>query len=251
MSDLFVSMQGRVSRVTPSITPDGQPGEPRLDRDRTQFMLPVLTAAQAGAADGEYFVAATPTPGTAIVGTSTTGTSYSDTQAILGVNNRSPASTPKDIIIDFLYLHTVTAGASLTSEQVASRLDRGMRASAATTLTGYGAGNGGQDAVADIHAGVITVVGATNEVRNLGRAVMRVSAAPASVIDDEYWFKFGATEGFAGPSADHTLATIASIKIPMPAVVIPPGWSWILNEWAPARATTAISWEYVLGYWVR
>lgn len=232
---------------------DGVAAPLRLDEAGELFVQNLFNDQKALANEGSYFVAQTPTPGTGITLTSATGVTYSDTNAILGINNVDSVvqgAQARSIILDYVKLIITAAGTAGTDSHAASRLDIGARASGATTLTGKNASGeyAGNDEVADIHAGAITVAAASNQVRNLGRAEMRKAAAPGYIVGDVIVFKFGSLDQGAPQAITPTTAAI--VVLPMPPVIIPPGWSWVLNEWMVAR-TGAQSAEVEVGYIVR
>lgn len=220
----------------------------RLDLRGELFTEPVMHDYKVSAVEGTYYIARTPTPGTGITLTSATGNSYSATNGIFGVNN-TDAVGGRDIILDYFKVILTAAGTASTSAYWVGALDSGARVSAGTTLTRVNA-NGlyGDSGIADIHAGVITIATATNQVRYLSSVVVRKAAAPAFIVDDVIAVKFGG----AGMASDHpiTATTAISVVLPMAPVVIPPQWSFVLLEWAPAR-TAAQSAEVEVGYIVR
>lgn len=250
-----VGFVGRSARtVNPQVEGSQSLSGPRLDRRMERFVENLWNSVHALAEEGSLFVAQTATPGTGIVLSSATGTTYSDTNGIVGINNLdtnpSLSGAGRNIIPLWLKLILTAAGTAGTDSHVASRLDRGARVSGGTQLTGkcvnpcYSA----NDDVAAIFAGAITIGAATSEVRNAGRAEVRKAAAPGYIVGDVIQFVFGGVEQ-AAPQAI-TPTTAAIVTIPMPAIVIPPGWSWVLNEWMTAR-TAAQSAEVELGYVLR
>lgn len=242
------------SLANASIYNDSQqlPQPIRLDRRLEQIVENLYNGMEVVALEGSYFVAQTPTPGTGIVLTSATGTTYSDTNSILGVNNLSAAGGPsaKFIILDYIKLIITAAGTAGTDSHVNGRLDIGAGVTAGTVLTKMNV-NGlfaSGDEVADWHAGAVTTTAKTNQARIMGRAELRKAAAPCYIVGDQIYLRFGVIEGVAAQAITPTTAAI--VVIPMPPVVIPPGWSWVLNEWMAGR-TAAQSAEVEIGYIVR
>ncbi len=238
-----------VRNVTPSA--DGNYGPIRLDRRNEVYVANLWNSLHALAEEGSLFIAQTPTPGTGIVMTSTTGTSFSDTQAVFGVNNLE-ATGGLNVIPLWLKLLITNVGANGTDDHFAGRLDSGAGISGGTTtLTGKPCSGTiyGSDASAAIFAGVPTVAAATGNRRYHGRAEGRKAAAPAYVVGDEITFLFGAVEGVRGQAITPT--TAIGLVLHMPATIIPPGWCWALLEWMTARSTTAQSAEVEFGYVVR
>ena len=253
MSEIVI--YGSTGRIVSRIQrqPDGRIQSARLDAGGELFVENLFNDHKALAVEGSYFIAQTPTPGTGITLTSATGTTYSDTNGIVGINNLDSIGQglqSRDIILDSVKLIVTAAGTAGTDSHVASRLDIAARASAGSTLVGKNV-NGryaANDEVADVHAGAITIAGASNQVRNLGRAEVRKAAAPGYIVGDVILFTFGALEKVAAQAITPTTAVIIVLQIPQ--VIIPPGWSWVLNEWMVAR-TAAQSAEVEVGYIVR
>jgi hypothetical protein len=250
-------LTGFIGRYARAVTAsnEGSQGPPRLDRRNEVIVQNVWNSIHQLAAEGSLFVAQTATPGTGIVLTSATGTTYSDTQAIFGVNNvdSNPSlnGQGKDHIPLWLKIVITAAGTAGTDDHFAVRLDKGARVSGGTaTLTGkctnptYPA----NDDISVIIAGVPTLVAATNNVINAGRAEGRKVAAPAYVAGDVVTFVFGGIEQVQAQAI--TPATNIGLVLQVPGIVVPPGWSWVLNEWMTARSG-AQSAEIEYGYVVK
>lgn len=243
------------SRLNIAPTPDGRYGPVRLDRTNEMIVENLWNSLHQLAIEGSLYVATTPTPGTGITLTSATGTTYSATQGIFAVNNLdslpSLGNVGKDIIPLWLKLIITAAGTAGTDDHFASVLDQGVRASGGTaTLTGKNVNPNfaANDVIAQIIAGVPTLAAATGNVRILGRAEGRKAAAPAYIVGDVVTFLFGAVEGVQAQAITPT--TAIGLVLHLPAVIIPPGWSWALLEWMTARSA-AQSAEIEFGYVLR
>lgn len=200
------------------------------------------------AAQGALFVAQTPTPGTGVTLTPAAGTTFSDTNAIVGVNN---ISTSRDLIPLWLKLIITAAGTAGTDSHVASRLDLGVRCTvgSGTQLTGK---NINPAFSAADPAGAVfvlpTVAAATGSLINCGRAEVRKAAAPGYIVGDTILFLFGAIEMIEAQAM--TATTAIDRIVHLPGVFIPAGWAWVLNEWMTGRSV-AQSAEVEFGYAVR
>lgn len=241
---------GAIQRAVRTITPsaDGANGPLRLDRRNELFVQNIWNSLHALATEGSLFVAQTPTPGSGVVLSSTTGNSFADTQGIFGVNNIDNAL---EVIPLWLKIIITNAGNAGTDDHFAGRLDLGAgNSGGTTTLTGrptdpmYS-----NDGAAQIICGVPTIAPATGNRRYHGRAEGRKAAAPAYVVGDAITFLFGAVEQVQAQAITPT--TAIGLVLHMPATVIPPGWCWSLLEWMPNRVTTAQSGEVEFGYVVR
>ncbi len=240
---------GQVQRAVRTITasPDGAPGPFRIDRRNELYVQNLWNSIHALAEEGSLYVAQTATPGTGITLTSATGTTFSDTQAIFGVNNVDAAL---NVIPLWLKMVITAAGTLGTDDHYAGRLDKGAGISGGTaTLTGKPASPlYSNDTSAAIFAGVPTVAAATGQRYYLGRAEGRKAAAPAYVVGDVITILFGPVEQVQAQAITPT--TAIGLVLPFPATIIPPGWCWALNEWMTGR-TAAQSAEIEFGYVVR
>lgn len=239
-----------------SRTPDSnqaQAGAPvRLGARGEQIVQNVWNGMQQLAAEGSYWVAATATPGTGIAISVTTGTSFSDTQAMICVNNTDAVGTQgKTIYMDFITFIVTTAPTSQTIGFLAHRIDSATRGTAGTQLGAVGvaprpvnmnfAGTSVGQAFA-LGASAVTVAASSN-VRNVGRNIYR---GQIPVVGDHITVKFGSAEMAAG-GVNLAATTASGITIFAPPVAIGPQQSYVMNEWATARAA-AMSGEIVVGW---
>jgi hypothetical protein len=102
------------------------------------------------------------------------------------------------------------------------------------------------------YCGAITATAATAAVRNIiGMRIIRPGAlsTAANVVGDMHLLNFGSVEGAVG-SIVPTNANI--MPQALPPVVIPPGWSFLLNLWVGVSAApSAGTWAPEIGFWVR
>jgi hypothetical protein len=254
MPGITALVQGILGRNLRRLNPlqDDQPAAPRLARYAEQYVASLWNSLHALADEGSLFVAQTATPGTGITLSSATGTTYAATQGIFGVNNLD--TTPSlngaglDIIPLWLKLIITAAGTAGTDDHFAGVLDKGARVSGGSAqLTGKNVNPSfsPNDDIAAIFAGAPTIAAATNEARIIGRAEGRKAAAPGYVAGDVITFLFGTVEQVQAQAITPT--TAIGLVLPMPAVIIPPGWSWALLEWMTARSA-AQSAEIEFGY---
>lgn len=225
----------------------------RVDRKGELWTAQYHSALLGAAVEGSYMIARTPTPGTGITLTSATGTSYSATNAILGIynsdTNGSLGAVGQDIIMDFIWVHITAAGTASTSAHWVAVLDDNDRTTGGTLLTNNSVnGNFSANSIISARAGAVTTAAATSSIRILGQQVVKVATAPAFVVDDTIIAKFGAID--SGYGGIYTGTTAATWTLHFPPVVIPPGWNLSILEWAPAR-TAAQSAEVVVGMIVR
>jgi hypothetical protein len=234
--------------------PDGVNQNFRLASRGEPVVLNLFNGQHGLAMEGSYFVAQTATPGTGITLSVATGVTFSDTQALVAINNTelSSGSTGgagqgKSIFLDFISFVVTTVATAQTSHHVAHRVDSGNRASAGTILTPHPSHMGfGGSSVAQVYTGNPTIAAASAFVRNVGRNVCR---SQIYVVQDQVIIKFGSDSMAAGGvGVGSTTATV--ITLYAPPVVIAPGQCYILNEWAIARSA-ALSGEVTIGWFER
>ena len=228
------------------------PQDVRLAGRGEQIMMNLWNGLQGAAMEGSYWLASTLTPGTGIALSVATGTTFLDTQALLGINNTDQSTQQggqgKSIYPDFILITVTTVPTSATSEHVAHRIDNGQRNSAGTQLGASGVNartsnmNFGGNSVAQVLA-LPTVAAATAAVRNVGRNVLRTQIP---VAFDQYFIKFASQENAAG-GVSVGAAAASVITVFAPPVVIGPNQSYVMNEWAVARSA-ALSGEVVVGW---
>lgn len=229
----------------------------RLGNRGEQFSLSLFNGMQALAMEGSYWIASTATPGTGIVLSVATGTTFADTQALIVLNNNDTTTASaigKTIYLDFITIVCTTTPTGTTVDYVAHRIDSAVRGTAGTKL-----GANSTDAKPSNMAFSGTSVGsayalgasavsvaASSNVRNVGRNVIRSASTPSWVIGDHVTIKFGSAEMAAG-GVSIGATTASGITVFAPAVAIGPGQSYVMNEWATARSG-ALSGEIVMGW---
>lgn len=244
--------------VTVGKVPDNSQGPGaalRLGGRGEQFTLNLWNGDHALAMEGSYWTAATATPGTGIALSVTTGTSFSDTQALLVLNNTdsliSAGGTGKSLYLKFVTLIVTTAPTSQTLGFFAHRIDTQTRGTAGTQLGSTGtapkninSGVGGSSVGQAYALGASAVsVAASANVRNVGRNIYR---GQIPVVGDHITVVYGASEMAAG-GVNLAATTASGITIFAPPVTVGPGHSYVMNEWATARAA-ALSGEIVMGW---
>jgi hypothetical protein len=253
MQDVLLYGHTGHTLLTADANPENQEVPLRLSRRGEAFVENLWNGMQTTSQEGSYFIAATATPGTGLTASPATGTTFVDTQAILAIDNLDIppylGGQAKRVILDFIAILITAAGTATTSVHVAHRIDGQNRGSAGTQLGATGvnprASNSdvGSSSIARVLFGNPTVVAASPNVRNMGRNVLR---GQIPVVNDLYVIKFGSAEMAAG-GVSIGAATASAITVFAAPIIIGPGHSYVLNEWAPAR-TAAYSAECVVGY---
>ena len=194
-----------------------------------------LNALKAGA----FFQATNPTFGTGIV--SHLVTSYDATKPLLVIRNISaPAAGLKgpDVIPHYIRLICTATGSASTSSHIALVLDTIDRYTSGGTALTLACTHSAMDPLTDppqtaqiasLRFGVVTAPAASANVRQLGRAVVKVAAAPCWTVGDEIIINLGPV-AVAGRNTTHSL---------------------LLYMWNPGNTTTAPSFEVEVGGWMQ
>jgi hypothetical protein len=224
----------------------------RLGARGEQFTLNLWNGMQASAIEGSYWIASTATPGTGITLSVATGTTFSDTQALLCINNTDSANQNGRILtLDFITIVVTTAPTSATAMFLAHRIDSQTRGTAGTRLGANSTSpkpvnmNIGGASAGECFAlgGSAVSVAASGNVRNVGRNILR---GQIPVVGDHLTVKFGSAEMAAG-GVNVAATTASGITVFAPPVSIGPQQSYVCNEWSTARSA-ALSGEIIVGW---
>lgn len=240
-----------ISSIAPVADNVQGPGMPvRLGSRGEQLGMNLWNGMEGLAMEGSLWGAATATPGTGITLTVATGVTFSDTQALICMNNTDTAvasgGTGKSIYLYLVKIICTTLPTGGAAHHIAHRIDTQTRGTAGTQLGATGTApkplntNVGGNSVAQVFAlGASAVsVAASSQVRNVGRNIIR---AGQWLAGDDVSIVYGGREMAAGGVGIGTNA-VSAITVFAPQVVIGPGHSYVLNEWEITR-TGALSGE--------
>jgi hypothetical protein len=158
-----VSFSAMVQRALGSPTADGTGAVTRLGRYGEVMTMPVTAGTYSIADEGQYFVAATATPGTAYNLAGATQTAWVATTPTYTVKNND-AESAKRLYIDFVRIVFATAGTAGTRIEGAAIIDNVTRySSGGTALTAYNVNMDSTTASisTSIFAGAVTATAAT------------------------------------------------------------------------------------------
>lgn len=190
--------------------------------------------------EGSYFVARTPTPGTGIIGHAAP-TTFDETKPYVLLYN---GHTQKRIYPQFLRLHETVVSTAATRVQFTIAVDSGNRySSAGTALTivnpNMDSSNG---SAASGYCGAVIATAASAARRVVDHIVFRGSI---DVVEDVYEIVFGSSDGSGmGGSRAATVQDMARLA---PPVVIGPGQSLLIHQWA-ASQSAGPTFQVSLGY---
>lgn len=242
-------LNGRIGRVLPNATPDGNPTQVRLTR-YGEIMTSGLPKTKHFLADeGTYYVATNPTPGTAIV--HVVLAAFDDTKPYLLIRNQDLVGSglAKRIYLDYIKLLTNVVPASAVEWGYTGHLDYSPWASRYTSggslITPVNTnGDVATPSMALIRAGAITAVAGQSS-RLVARGRFR---GVVPTIYDEFVVVFGAGEGGSGHAA---AAAAGRVVTQSPPIVVGPGQNFALNLFGVSNAATPAQFEFEIGYWER
>lgn len=209
-------------------------------------VLPYGTGRMAMADEGSYYVAQNATVGTQLTGHVAPAIADTNTKSILHFFNGGLL----DVYLDYLVLTTVVANASATAVDFLAWTD-------SKGSTGLTSGGTPIATIANTRSnstntsGITLTAGAcvTAPVTNIKRVLQRTVKPYIGVALDSYSFVFGnaawAPTGYALITAvTHTITSCAPI-------VIGPGGNFYFVQTGPSGASTAMTFEFEMGYWER
>lgn len=257
-----VLVRGRVSRDLPQADVDGgREGEPvRIGRYDEQYNLSLVPTKHLLADEGSYYIATTPTPGTGIAMTISTG--FVDTVAMFAIKNTCNPSGPlgcKRIYLDYLRLILLgTAPTAVVSRHFAfkrSPADREPTTAAnKTIMTAVNMANAaGRGSIARplsySAAAAMTVPASAPSDPVVGRCALPTGLG---VSGDEYVVKFGGEDMSHKVGLTAVRATDpARIITHAPPIIIEPGEWLVIHEWCLTEATNGPTFEHELAWWER
>lgn len=215
-----------LSKTQPAV--DGTLSGITTDAYGRMIQTPVTTSDHGAASEGSYFISSNGVAGAPIADQTTNSPNTavpSDVAPALVIMNQNQAGGPS-ISLKRIYRFVVAPGtATQTGVTVQAQLDQGfLYTSGGTQLTTANANPLGAPSRAKIFAGAIVKPAKTPQVIYCARSSPR---STIGIINDEYIFKFGATEGPSSFISSSTGATRQVIDVG--PVIIPPGWTFSLH----------------------
>jgi|SRR5579863_587044 len=184
-----------------------------------------------------YYVAVTPTPGTGVI--TNAGTTAAATTPSLVVFNGGLLN----VYLLYLKLSETVVGGGAAVHNFTHFVDQGNRFTSGGTALTINNTNilANAKSSSQISFGAITATAATSNQRTIANDWFR---AGADVVGDVYEFHYGAP---LGASVGSQVATVANFCRAVPAVVLQPQSSYVLNIWA-ATFTQGITFEVQLAF---
>lgn len=187
------------------------------------------TKLQRYAEAGVLFNAITPTPGTGIIGHAAP-TTFDETKPYLLLYNGGT----KNIYPVLLQFHVTVVSVGGARVQFTTCVDDGNRWSSAGTALTINNLHSGSDvtSLAQIRVGAVVATAAGASRRVLAHTVFR---GTIDVVEDVYELDFGGL-GAAAASGSRA-ATVMDMSRTLPPVVVAPGDSLLVHQWAAAQST--------------
>lgn len=245
----------RPSRTLPQAAIDGSmPAAIRGGSYGEIYGIPIFSDRKALAEEGSLFTWATATPDTGIQ-INTNVTAFSDTNAFLVVQNSEDLGNKlgKNIFLDRLkIIPTGTLPTATLSMHFAGKLGKTSRLPAAAGRTQLTANTNnpasGRTSIGNyftIANGAAMTVAASDAAvdKNIGRCIIPTGLG---ILGDEYEIVWGGVDPATRPPLTAARATdVGKLVGHMPAVVIPPGYIYVLHMWWKTAATTAATFEVI------
>jgi hypothetical protein len=217
----------------------GQPN-PNVVYAASQKVMPIFTGDMGAADEGSYFVSTlAPTAGTAVACTTQ---ALADTNPSIALYNGN-ASGGFNTYLRYIKARVTAVGGSNTSKNYSAILDN-VLAKLTTTGTALGTPqnvNTGSSTAAktQLNAGVLIAAAASANVRRVGDGQVGGSV---EVAFDEWIFTFGDS---ANKNLIGTTTLVSARVVPLPPVILAPGWWFTLGLWGASQAAAAdtIGWE--------
>ncbi len=217
-------------------------------------VAPLLNRDTVLADQGYYFTAISPTPGTGIANTVTTETTLAqaDVNPYIVCYNGSTVANPVNIYPLYIRLTTTAAQAVAVVMRFTLTLDQGNRittypaAAGLLTINNVNMGSANRSQAQIVAGTGIVCAAPTSQRRIVGNQSFR-NGAVINVIGDVYQFNFGATEQIDPMSLVETGTAICNVTYGFAPLVIGPGQSFFVHQWAAAQ-TTAPAFEIEMGF---
>ena len=204
-----------------------------------------LTGKEFGAvAEGTYFSAITPTPGTGVIGHAAP-TTFDETKAYIYIYNAAAAGSNVTIYPQFLQLHDTAVSVGDARMQFTVTIDSSNRySSGGSNLTVNNCN--GRSTIATVgttaKVGAAVLAAATGSRRILGNINFR---GTIDVVEDVYEIVFGGIGGGTGTGS--RVATVMDASRTFVPVAIPPGWGMAIHQWAGSQSTGP-TFEVIFGW---
>lgn len=193
--------------------------------------------------EGSYYVAQNATVGTQLTGHVAPAIADTNTKSIIHFFNGGTL----DVYLDYLALTTVVANASATAVDFLAWTDNkgatGLTSGGTAITTIYNTRSNSTNASAiTLTAGACV----TAPLTNIHRVLQRTVKPYIGVALDSYTFMFG--NSAAAPTGYALVTAVTNTVTSCAPVVVGPGGNFYFVQTGPSGATTAITFEFELGF---
>lgn len=212
------------------------------------YTLPISTGRVMLADEGSYFVAQNATVGTQLTGHVAPAIADTNTKSIIHFFNS--ATSGVDVYLDYLVITTVVANASATAVDFLAWTDN----KGSTGLTSGGTAisaihNTRSDVTTDSPITMTAGACVTAPATNIHRVLQRTVKPYIGVALDSYTFQFG--NGAFGPTGYALVTAVTNTTTSCAPVVVAPGGNFYFVQTGPSGASTAMTFEFEMGFWAR
>lgn len=221
----------------------GQPNQ-NISTSASAKSMPIFTGDYGAADEGSYFVTTlAPTASTAVACTTQ---ALADTNPALGLFN-GQASGGFNIYLRYIKMRVTVVGGSNTSKNYSSiveqRTDKlSTQGTALGTPVNVNTGRSERSMMTGF-GGVNVAAAANNTIRRVGDGQV---VGAVEVAFDEWIFDFASP--VMGKNLIGTTTLVSARTIPMPPVILAPGWWLTLGFWGASQAASADTYGWEIGY---
>lgn len=212
----------------------------------SQKVMPIFTGDYAAADEGSYFVSTL--AATASTAVACTTQALADTNPAFAINNGQPTTGGGfNIYLRYLKVKVTVVGGSNTSKNYSALIDNTVTK---LTTTGTAFGTPANVNTGSAVLSKATIWGGVNIAAAQSAAGRRVGdgqvTGAVEVAFDEWIFVFG--EPVMGKNLIGTTTLVSARTIPLPPVVLSPGFWFTLGFWGASQAASADTYGFELGY---
>jgi hypothetical protein len=209
----------------------------------SQKVMPIFSGDMGAADEGSYFVSTL--ANTASTAVANTTQALADTNPAIGIYNANAAGG-YNTYLRYIKMRVTAVGGTNSSKNYSAIVDN-VLAKLTTTGTALGTPqnvNTGSSTLSktQLNAGVLIAAAASAQVRRVGDGEI---VGAVEVAFDEWIFTFGdpPNKNLIG-----TATVISARVVPLPPVILAPGWWFTLGMWGASQAAAADTYGWEVGF---
>lgn len=218
-------------------------GNPNISVSGSTKVMPVFSPDYALADEGSFFVATL--ANTISTAVATTTQALADTNPALGLFNNNPAAGYNQYV-RYIKVRVTVVGGSNTSKNYSAIYEK-RPDKLSTQGTAFNTPKNANTVFSSLTSGLLAY-GGVNIANSANASSYRIGdgqvVGSVETAFDEWIFVFGEypAKSFIGASA------LSSRTIPMPPLVLAPGWWYTLGFWGASQAASADTFGWEIGY---